>query len=72
LLHPINNSQHTQFAEIQRSINQLLHQNRKKHLQIAEVRPNFEYQLYKVAQNKSQSLNFGRELLMRQLDRLME
>jgi len=47
-------------------------QNRKKYERIVEARPNFEYQLYKIPQNKGQSLNFGRELILRQLDRLME
>jgi len=72
LLQTNNLSQHAQFGEMQRSLNQLLQQNFKKHQQILEFRPNFEYQLYRVPQNKSQSLNFGRELLMRQLDKLME
>ena len=72
LLQTNQQSQHTQFGELQRSLNQLLLQNRKKYERIIEAKPNFQYQLYRIPQNKGQSLNFGRELIMRQLDRLME
>jgi hypothetical protein len=37
-----------------------------------EVRPNFNYELLKVNDNKAVSLNFGRELLLKQIDKLME
>ena len=36
------------------------------------MRPGYSHQLIKIHENKSVSLNFGRELLMKQLDKLME
>ena len=71
----INNppvSQHLQFGELQREVSQLAAQNRRKYQQIMEVKPSFAYELIKVGEGRSVGLSFGRELFMKQMDRLME
>jgi len=65
-------TKHLQFGELQKEVTQLAQQNRKKYMEVIEYRPRFDYQLIKVSENRSISLNFGKELLMKQMDRLME
>ena len=64
--------QHLQFGELQKEVAQLTAQNRKKFETILQAKPHFSYQLVKVNENRSVSLNFGKELLMKQIDKLME
>lgn len=61
-----------QLAELQRSVQQLTAQNRAKYQQILTHKPAFECRLYKVSENQALSKGAARELLLRQLDRLME
>ena len=61
-----------QLAELQRSVQHLTAQNRAKYQQILRHRPAFECRLYKAGENQAVSKGAARELLLRQLDRLME
>jgi hypothetical protein len=60
------------LGEMRRSIVQLQGRNRKKWDQILRNRPDFEYRLIKVNENQTLSKAFSRELLLRQMDRLLE
>jgi hypothetical protein len=61
-----------QLGELQKSANQLILRNKKKYEQILRFKPVFEYRLYKVHENQTLSKGVGRELLLRQMDRLLE
>lgn len=45
-------------------------QNRNKYCKITDHKPDFSYQLYKIADFQASNRAFGKELLLRQLDRL--
>jgi hypothetical protein len=61
-----------QLSELQKAIQDLVYQNRKKHAMIVESKPEFAYQLYKISEFQAISKAFGKELLLRQMDRLLE
>jgi hypothetical protein len=61
-----------QLAELQKTVHHLSIQNKKKYQQILRYKPAFECRLYKANENHCLSKGAARELLLRQLDRLME
>jgi len=60
------------LGELQKTISDIVQQNRKKHATIVAEKPEFSYQLYKISEFQAISKAFGKELLLRQLDRLLE
>ena len=67
-----SNQKYMQFGALQKELSQLRNNNKKLYQQIIEYRPDFGYKPINIAENKSVSLNFGRELIMKQIDKLME
>ena len=61
-----------QMGELQKNINELVYQNKSKFNRICESKMNFGYQLYKISEFQANSKAFGKELLLRQMDRLLE
>jgi hypothetical protein len=61
-----------QLGELQKSAYQLVLRNKKKYEQILKYKPAFEYRLYKVHENQALAKGVGRELLLRQMDKLLE
>lgn len=61
----------SQMNELQRTVNQLTAQNRKKYNQILGSKPCFSHTLYRVSEPQSMHRAFGKELLLKQLDRLL-
>jgi hypothetical protein len=57
---------------MQKTITDIVQQNRKKFATILAEKPEFAYQLYKTGELQAISKAFGKELLLRQLDRLLE
>ncbi len=60
------------MGELQKTIADLVQQNRKKYSTILAEKSEFSYQLYKISEFQAISKAFGKELLLRQLDRLLE
>lgn len=67
-----NSLTYIQLGELQRNINELVHQNKIKYAKISEAKVDFKYQLYRIGEFQANSKAFGKELLLRQLDRLLE
>mgnify|MGYP000930167079 CR=1 FL=1 len=67
-----NNLTYIQLAELQKDINELVFQNKKKYLKIMECRGDFEYQLYKMGEFQANSKAYGKEMMMRHIFRLLE
>ena len=61
-----------QLGELQSSAHQLVLRNKNKYEQIVKHKPGFEYRLYKVKENQILSKGVGKELLLRQMDKLLE
>ncbi len=61
-----------QMGELQKNIAELVHQNKIKYAKITDSKADFSYQLYKIGEFQANSRAFGKELLLRQLDRLLE
>jgi hypothetical protein len=61
----------SQMNELQRTVYQLTAQNKKKCNQILASKPCFSHTLYKVNEPQSMHRAFGKELLLKQLDRLL-
>lgn len=61
-----------QLGELQKNIKEMVGQNREKYLKICQHKADFNYQLYKTGEFQANSKAFGKELLLRQLDRLLE
>ena len=72
LLQSSVSSQYMQFGQLQKEVSQVAVQNRHKYHQILASKPDFVYEPYTVTEHKSLNVNFGRELLMKQMDRLLE
>jgi hypothetical protein len=67
-----NNLICTQLAGLNQNVNELIIANRAKFNQIVAVNPHYAYKLYKTVENQSLNRAFGKELLLRQMDRLLE
>lgn len=63
---------HKQMGELYRNVSRLALQNHKKYQQIILSKPFYEYQLYKVPEIQQWQKTFARELLMKQLDKLID
>lgn len=61
-----------QLAELQKAVSELLLSNKVKHEQISKHKPSFNYRLHKPKETMNTSKGVGRELLLRQLDKLLE
>jgi hypothetical protein len=72
ILYANNSLTYIQMGELQKSIQELVQQNRNKHQKILESKPHFPYALYKIGEFQANSKAFGKELLLRQMDRLLE
>ena len=60
------------MGELQKNISELAVQNKRKHTTIITHKPSFPYVLYKISDKQAISKAFGKELLLKQMDRLLE
>lgn len=67
-----SNLVYIQLGELQKSIKELVTQNKYKYGSIVESKADFKYQLYRIGEFQSNSKAYGKELLLRQMDRLLE
>ncbi len=61
-----------QLAELHKEVSDLLLTNKAKYEEIEKHKPSFNYRLHKPKGTLNASKGVGRELLLRQLDKLLE
>lgn len=61
-----------QIGHFQRDIAELTRSNKDKYQAVLKNNPAFAHQLYKIGEFQALGKSFGKELLMRQLDRLLD